>query len=70
MCALSIWNHRRVVSHDWVRQSITAHSTFAPQTSYDAPHEYGFGWDVNRSRVGDHFFVAYSAGGNGGQIVM
>ncbi len=65
-----IWNHRRVVSRDWVQQSITAYSTFAPQTNYDAPHEYGFGWHVNRLRVGDNVFVAYSAGGNGGQIVM
>lgn len=65
-----IWNHRRVVSQDWVRQSITAYSTFAPQTNYDAPHEYGLGWHVNRLRGGDNVFVAYSAGGNGGQIVM
>jgi CubicO group peptidase (beta-lactamase class C family) len=65
-----IWNHRRVVSQDWVRQSITAYSTFAPQTNYDAPHEYGFGWHVNGLRGGDNVFVAYSAGGNGGQIVM
>ena len=64
------WNHRRVVSQDWIRKSITAYSTFAPQTNYDAPHEYGFGWHINRLRVGDKVFVAYSAGGNGGQIVM
>ena len=64
------WNHRRVVSQDWIRKSITAYSTFAPQTNYDAPHEYGFGWHINRLPVGDNVFVAYSAGGNGGQIVM
>jgi CubicO group peptidase (beta-lactamase class C family) len=65
-----VWNHRRVISQDWVRQSITAYSTFAPQTNYDAPHEYGFGWHINRLRVGNRAFVAYSAGGNGGQIVV
>jgi CubicO group peptidase (beta-lactamase class C family) len=65
-----VWDHRRVVSYDWVRQSITAYSTFDPQTDYDAPHEYGFGWHTNRLRVGDRVFHAYSAGGNGGQIVM
>lgn len=64
------WHGSRIVSTDWVRQSITAYSTFDPQTNYDAPHEYGFGWHINRLHVGDRIFRAYSAGGNGGQIVM
>lgn len=65
-----VWNHRRVVSEDWVHQSTRAYSSFDPQTDYDAPHEYGFGWHINHLRVGDRTFRAYSAGGNGGQIVM
>jgi len=65
-----VWNHRRIVSQDWVEQSIKAHSIFDPQTDYDAPHEYGFGWHINHLRFGDRTFRAYSAGGNGGQIVM
>ncbi len=65
-----IWHGTRIVSEDWVRQSTTAYSTFDPQTNYDAPHEYGFGWHINRLQVGDQVFRAYSAGGNGGQIVM
>ena len=65
-----LWHGNRIVSEDWVRQSTTAYSTFDPQTDYDAPHEYGFGWHVNRLQVGDQSFRAYSAGGNGGQIIM
>lgn len=37
---------------------------------YDAPHQYGFGWHINQLHVGDRVFRAYSAGGNGGQIVV
>ena len=47
-----IWHSARIVSEDWVRQSTTAYSSFDPQTNYDAPHEYGFGWHINRLRVG------------------
>jgi CubicO group peptidase (beta-lactamase class C family) len=65
-----IWHATRIVSEDWVRQSTTAYSAFDPQTNYDAPHEYGFGWHINRLQVGDRVFRAYNAGGNGGQIVM
>jgi CubicO group peptidase (beta-lactamase class C family) len=65
-----LWNGRRIVRKNWVQQSTAAHSTFDPQTEYDAPHEYGFGWHINYLRVGDRVFRIYSAGGNGGQIVM
>jgi CubicO group peptidase (beta-lactamase class C family) len=65
-----IWNGRRIVSKDWVQLSTTAYSIFSPQTDYDAPHEYGFGWHINHLHVGDRTFRVYSAGGNGGQIVM
>lgn len=65
-----LWNGRRIVSKDWVQQSTAAYSTFDPQTDYDAPHEYGLGWHINHLRVGDRVFRTYSAGGNGGQIVM
>jgi CubicO group peptidase (beta-lactamase class C family) len=65
-----LWHGSRVISQDWVRQSTTASSTFDPQSEYDAPHEYGFGWHINHLRGGDRTFLAYSAGGNGGQIIM
>ena len=64
------WNGHRIISQDWVRRSTIAHSTFSPQTDYDAPHEYGFGWHINHLHVGRRVFRVYSAGGNGGQIVM
>ncbi len=65
-----VWNGRSVVSKEWVQQSTTAYAAFDPQTNYDAPHEYGFGWHINRVHVGDRVFRVYSAGGNGGQVVM
>ncbi|MGA7314360.1 MAG: serine hydrolase [Silvibacterium sp.] len=65
-----IWTGTRIVSKNWIQQSTTAYSIFDPQTNYDAPHEYGFGWHINRLQVGDRAFRVYSAGGNGGQIVM
>jgi CubicO group peptidase (beta-lactamase class C family) len=65
-----LWHGARIVSEDWVRQSTTAYSTFAPQSDYDEPHEYGFGWHINHLLVGNRSFRVYSAGGNGGQIVM
>jgi CubicO group peptidase (beta-lactamase class C family) len=65
-----IWNGTRIVSENWVERSTTANSTFDPQTNYDAPHEYGFGWHVNYLHSDNRVFRAYSAGGNGGQIVM
>jgi CubicO group peptidase (beta-lactamase class C family) len=65
-----IWNGRQVVSKEWVQQSTTAYSVFDPQTDFDANHEYGYGWHINHLSVGDRVFRTYSAGGNGGQIVM
>ena len=65
-----MWNGHRVVSKQWVEESTTSHSEFDPQTEYDAPHEYGYGWHINQLKVGNRTFRAYSAGGNGGQIVM
>lgn len=65
-----VWNGKRIISADWVRESTTAHSTFDPQTDYDAPHEYGFGWHINQLHAGNRTFRVFGAGGNGGQIVM
>jgi CubicO group peptidase (beta-lactamase class C family) len=65
-----VWNGHRIVSADWVAQSIASHTEFDPQTDYDAPHEYGFGWHINHLRAGGRDYRVYSAGGNGGQIIM
>lgn len=65
-----IWNGQRIVSQSWALQSTTTHSMFSPQTDYDAPHEYGFGWHINYLHADNRVFRVYSAGGNGGQIVM
>jgi CubicO group peptidase (beta-lactamase class C family) len=64
------WNGHRVVSADWVGRSTATHSVFDPQADYDSPHEYGFGWHINSLHAANRVFRVYSAGGNGGQIVM
>ena len=68
--AAGVWNGRRVVSKDWVQQSLVAYSVFDPQTDFDASHEYGYGWHINHLSSAGRVFRTYSAGGNGGQIVM
>jgi CubicO group peptidase (beta-lactamase class C family) len=65
-----VWDGRHVVSKEWVEQSTTAYSAFDQQTDFDASHEYGYGWHINQLTVGNRVFRTYSAGGNGGQIVM
>ena len=65
-----VWNGKHVVSKRWVGVSTTAHARFDPQTAYDAPHDYGYGWHINYLKSGGRTFRAYSAGGNGGQIIM
>ena len=66
----SIWNGTRVVSTEWVRESTTPHSNFAPQIDFDLNHQYGYGWHINPLKTPNHTYRSFSAGGNGGQIVI
>jgi CubicO group peptidase (beta-lactamase class C family) len=63
-----IWNGRRVVSKDWVEKSTSRQSSFEPIFGID--HDYGYGWHIYHLKSGDRRYLAYAAGGNGGQIVM
>jgi CubicO group peptidase (beta-lactamase class C family) len=65
-----LWNGRRVVSRAWVEESTTPHSSFAPQMPGDLNHQYGYGWHLNPLGAPDRTYRSFSAGGNGGQIVM
>jgi CubicO group peptidase (beta-lactamase class C family) len=65
-----LWNGRRVVSSAWVQESTTPHSNFAPQMPDDPDHQYGYGWHINPLRAPDRTYRSFSAGGNGGQIVV
>ncbi len=65
-----VWNGRRVVSSEWVAESTTPHSTFVPMMDIDLDHQYGYGWHINPLKTPGRTYRSFSAGGNGGQIVM
>ncbi|HEV3058836.1 MAG TPA: serine hydrolase [Vicinamibacterales bacterium] len=65
-----LWNARRVVSSAWVEDSTASHSNFAPMIEGDLNHQYGYGWHINPLKTPGHTYRSFSAGGNGGQIVM
>jgi CubicO group peptidase (beta-lactamase class C family) len=64
------WNGRRIVSSEWVAESTTPHSNFAPMMDIDLDHQYGYGWHINPLKTTSHTYRSFSAGGNGGQIVI
>jgi CubicO group peptidase (beta-lactamase class C family) len=74
-----VWNGKRIVSADWVRESTAAHIEINPTTtglsaedfgnSY-APGSDGYAWHRNGIRVGERVVETYAASGNGGQIVL
>ena len=65
-----MWNGRRIVSSAWVHDSIVPHSNFTPQIDIDVDHQYGYGWHINPLKTPTHTYRSFSAGGNGGQIVI
>lgn len=62
------WNGRRVVSKDWVEQSLASHAVFPDRFGVD--HEYGWGWHIHHLHVGGRTYREYESGGNGGQLVL
>jgi CubicO group peptidase (beta-lactamase class C family) len=64
------WNGRRVVSKEWVADSIAHHSSFTPALKEEGEHQYGYGWHMHSVKAGDRVFRDYNAGGNGGQLVI
>jgi CubicO group peptidase (beta-lactamase class C family) len=64
------WNGQRIVSKDWVKQSISHQTSFAPALDTEGEHQYGFGWHIHELKAGDRTFHDYAAGGNGGQVVI
>jgi CubicO group peptidase (beta-lactamase class C family) len=66
-----VWNGKRVVSEPWVEESTAKHSTFKPNLKDEPEHDYGYSWHERQFiKVGDHIVRNYSAGGNGGQLVI
>jgi CubicO group peptidase (beta-lactamase class C family) len=65
-----LWNGRRVVSKEWVEQSIAHHSSFTPAMEIEGEHQYGYGWHIHYLKSGGKVYRDYAAGGNGGQVVV
>ena len=65
-----LWNGRRILSSAWVEESTAPHSNFAPMIDVDLNHQYGYGWHINPLKTPDHVYRSFTAGGNGGQIVV
>ena len=63
-----IWNGRRILESDWVKQSLAVHAKFEDRLGAD--HQYGWGWHIHHLKVGNRVFTEYEAGGNGGQLVL
>ena len=65
-----VWNGQRVVSKQWVQDSLTLRSRFKPIMDIDVDHGYGYGWHTRPIHVGTRVVRDYYAGGNGGQLVI
>jgi CubicO group peptidase (beta-lactamase class C family) len=59
-----VWNGRRIVSEDWVRESAEAHA------SLNTSEDYGFAWWRQSYAVGGRSIDTYYASGNGGQLLF
>jgi len=65
-----VWNGKRIVSRDWVTESISVHSRFAPTSGFGQKHEYGYGWHIHELKSGVKTYRVFAAEGNGGQFVI
>ena len=59
-----IWNGRRIVSEEWVRES------FKPHASLYEGDDYGFAWWRRSYEVSGQTIDTYFASGNGGQLLF
>ncbi len=65
-----VWNGKRILSKEWVADSTSFHSRFAPAYSLGQEHEYGYGWHIHNLTTGGKTYRELSAEGNGGQLVI
>jgi CubicO group peptidase (beta-lactamase class C family) len=64
------WNGKRIVSADWVKESLVPRSSFRTVIDVDTNHEYAYAWHTRPLKVGNRTFRDYFAAGNGGQQVI
>lgn len=58
------WNGRQVLSRQWVERATEPHS------SLNHENDYGYAWHIIDYRVGGKTYRAFSAEGNGGQLLI
>jgi CubicO group peptidase (beta-lactamase class C family) len=65
-----VWKGHRIISLEWVKDSVSYHSGFKPVFDLDVDHNYGYGWHLRDHKAGGRVFHDYYAGGNGGQLTI
>lgn len=74
-----VWNGRRIVSEEWVRESLLPHVQISPASTglegdafrnvyYEVPE--GYAWHFITVRSGERRYQAYHGNGNGGQLLI
>lgn len=74
-----VWNGRRIVTEDWVRESIAPHVRISPETTGVSGQTFannyyevdeGYAWHHITVKSGDKSYPAYHGNGNGGQLLL
>ena len=66
-----VWNGKRVLSRQWVEESLQQRTSFVSGGDFDPPvHGYGYGWHTRAMKVGSKIVRDFYMGGNGGQNVI
>jgi len=65
-----VWNGHRIVSDQWVKDSLTVHSHFKPALPSDTDHGYGYAWHSRPHQYRGKVIRDYYAAGNGGQYII
>jgi CubicO group peptidase (beta-lactamase class C family) len=74
-----VWNGRRIVSAQWVKESTAPHMAINPATTGMSQEEFGnsytpgadaWAWHLNELRAGGRAYSEYEASGNGGQLLI
>jgi CubicO group peptidase (beta-lactamase class C family) len=58
-----VWNQKRVISEEWIQNSIRPHARIDEET------EYGYLWWLRKFKTGNKTLAAYLMSGNGGNKV-
>ncbi len=74
-----VWNGRRIVSEEWVKESTAPHMQITPATTGMSAEEFGnnyglgadaYTWHLSELRSGGRVYREYDASGNGGQLLI